>query len=243
LHENIIKIKGFDTMNKMKIKKKQIMTLEEHRELGKILQDARNSLVIDSVELDKKYGKTKGLGLNLERADEIVEPAVAVASKLGMISGSLDMAAIAWQFLAPNTDGSYDFYIIRGSKYTNASQKTIPVYLDFMGFVPDKRWGFPVNIKMPISKNLDITKQISDTKNATTVWMTELQDPNKLIPRFGQSIVDKLKERTIEIKYIIEVADDFRAYIPDPDFSTNWYGSIDNTTLIKSKLQHSGIIN
>jgi hypothetical protein len=73
LHENIIEKNGFDNMNKMEIKKKQIMTLDEHRELGKILLDARNSLVVISVEIDTKYGKTKRLGMNLERAIRLID--------------------------------------------------------------------------------------------------------------------------------------------------------------------------
>jgi hypothetical protein len=51
-----------------KITKNNIMTLEEHRIMGKALQDLRNRLIAYSVELDKKYGKSKRLGMKLERA-------------------------------------------------------------------------------------------------------------------------------------------------------------------------------
>ncbi|MDD5700642.1 MAG: hypothetical protein PHU23_01215 [Dehalococcoidales bacterium] len=47
---------------------KEIMTLEAYREMGQTLQKIRNVLVEKSVELDRKYGKSKGIGIKLERA-------------------------------------------------------------------------------------------------------------------------------------------------------------------------------
>lgn len=44
------------------------MTLEAYREMGQTLQKIRNVLVEKSVELDRKYGKSKGIGIKLERA-------------------------------------------------------------------------------------------------------------------------------------------------------------------------------
>jgi len=41
--------------------KNQKMTLDEHRELGRILQDARNMLVVNSNKLANVYGKMKDL--------------------------------------------------------------------------------------------------------------------------------------------------------------------------------------
>ena len=55
-------------INMDKIIKNKIMTLEEHREMGRILQDLRNGLIAYSVELDGKFGKSKGFGMKLERA-------------------------------------------------------------------------------------------------------------------------------------------------------------------------------
>jgi hypothetical protein len=55
------------------INEEYIMTLGEHREMGKILHDIRNSLVVISVELDKKYGKSNGIGMKLERAARVVD--------------------------------------------------------------------------------------------------------------------------------------------------------------------------
>lgn len=51
-----------------KIIKNKKMSLEEHRELGEFLQDMRNKLIAYSIELDNKYGKSKGFGMELERA-------------------------------------------------------------------------------------------------------------------------------------------------------------------------------
>ena len=51
-----------------KIIKNKKMALEEHREMGKALQDMRNNLIAVSVDLDKMYGKSKGLGTKLEKA-------------------------------------------------------------------------------------------------------------------------------------------------------------------------------
>jgi len=159
--------------------------------------------------------------------DEIAADALAVASKLGMISGGLDVAAIAWQLVAPNNDGSYDFYIIRGTKYMSTGQKTIPVYLDFVGFVSDSWWRIPLNIKKPISN------VIHDSEKVIVVVMGGLQDSNKLIPVAGQLVMGKLVEKVteplqiiIEINCAKQVANDFRTYIQDPDFSTSWYETI-----------------
>jgi hypothetical protein len=58
-------------MHKM-IKNKK-MSLEEHRELGKILQNMRNKLIAYSVEIDRKFGKSKGLGSKLERAAKRID--------------------------------------------------------------------------------------------------------------------------------------------------------------------------
>jgi hypothetical protein len=58
---------------------KKIMTLDEHWELGKKLQDIRNALVTECVELDGIYGKTKEYGLTLERAVKWID---SVRSKL-----------------------------------------------------------------------------------------------------------------------------------------------------------------
>jgi hypothetical protein len=55
------------------INEEYIMTLDEHREMGKILQDIRNSMVVISVELDKKYEKPIGLGVELERATRLID--------------------------------------------------------------------------------------------------------------------------------------------------------------------------
>jgi hypothetical protein len=45
-------------MKNIKIKKKPMMTLDEHRKMGKMLRDARNELVEKSIELDGLFGKT-----------------------------------------------------------------------------------------------------------------------------------------------------------------------------------------
>ncbi len=60
-------------MNKIKINEKRMMTLDEHREMGRILQDVRNMLIVKSVEIDGRYGKTKGLGTKLERATKLID--------------------------------------------------------------------------------------------------------------------------------------------------------------------------
>ena len=49
------------------------MTLDEHRELGRILQDARNRLVVNSNKLANIYGKTKKPILKLERAVDLMD--------------------------------------------------------------------------------------------------------------------------------------------------------------------------
>ena len=49
------------------------MTLEEHRELGRILQEARNRLVVNSNKLANVYGKTKKPILKLERAADLID--------------------------------------------------------------------------------------------------------------------------------------------------------------------------
>jgi hypothetical protein len=53
--------------------KSKMMTLDEHRKMGKILQDMRNKLIVYGVELDKKFGKTKGFGSKLERAAKRID--------------------------------------------------------------------------------------------------------------------------------------------------------------------------
>jgi hypothetical protein len=60
-------------MKEIEIKKKHMMTLDEHRKMGKKLQDARNMLIVDGVELDRTYGKTKELGLKLARATKLMD--------------------------------------------------------------------------------------------------------------------------------------------------------------------------
>jgi hypothetical protein len=60
-------------MNKIKISEEHKMTLDEHREMGKILQYIRNMLVVKSVEIDGIYGKTKVLGTKLERATKLID--------------------------------------------------------------------------------------------------------------------------------------------------------------------------
>jgi hypothetical protein len=56
-----------------KIDKNKLMTLDEHREMGRILRDVRNDLIVVSVELDKKYGKSKRIGMKLERAAKRID--------------------------------------------------------------------------------------------------------------------------------------------------------------------------
>jgi hypothetical protein len=63
-------------MNNMKIieiKKKHMMTLDEHHKMGKLLQDARNMLVVNGVELDRIYGTTKELGLKFAGATKLID--------------------------------------------------------------------------------------------------------------------------------------------------------------------------
>jgi hypothetical protein len=55
------------------INEEYMMTLGEHRDIGKILQDIRNRLVVIGVELDKKYETTKGFGAELERATRLID--------------------------------------------------------------------------------------------------------------------------------------------------------------------------
>jgi hypothetical protein len=68
LNADIIEKNGDKNMIKIDTKKKNRMSLEDHRKMGRILQDLRNNLIAISVELDKGYGKSKGLGMKLERA-------------------------------------------------------------------------------------------------------------------------------------------------------------------------------
>ena len=49
------------------------MTLDEHRELGRILQDARNRLVVNSNKLANVYGKTKEPSLKLGKAADLID--------------------------------------------------------------------------------------------------------------------------------------------------------------------------
>jgi hypothetical protein len=60
-------------MDISEINEEYMMTLSEHRDMGKILKDIRNSLAVISVKLDKKYGKSKGLSLKLDRAARVVD--------------------------------------------------------------------------------------------------------------------------------------------------------------------------
>ena len=53
--------------------KNQKMTLDEHRELGRILQDARNMLVENSSKLANVYGKTKEPSLKLGNAADLID--------------------------------------------------------------------------------------------------------------------------------------------------------------------------
>jgi hypothetical protein len=58
---------------KNEIKKKHRMILDEHGKMGKELQDVRNILVVDGVDLDRIYGTTKELGLKLVRATKLID--------------------------------------------------------------------------------------------------------------------------------------------------------------------------
>lgn len=49
------------------------LPLNEHKELGESLRDARNMLVSISIELDQKYGNSKELGSKLERAVMLID--------------------------------------------------------------------------------------------------------------------------------------------------------------------------
>jgi hypothetical protein len=60
-------------MKNIEIKKKHMMTLDEHRKMGKMLRDARNELVEKSVEVDRIYGKSKGLGSKVARITKLVD--------------------------------------------------------------------------------------------------------------------------------------------------------------------------
>jgi hypothetical protein len=53
--------------------KNQKMTLDEHRELGRILQDARNMLVVNSNKLANVYGKMKEPSLKLGKAADLID--------------------------------------------------------------------------------------------------------------------------------------------------------------------------
>jgi hypothetical protein len=53
--------------------KKHMMTLEDHRELGKILQEARNMLIKNSIKLANVYGKTEKSNLKLEKAAYLID--------------------------------------------------------------------------------------------------------------------------------------------------------------------------
>jgi hypothetical protein len=60
-------------MKNIEIKKKHMMTLDEHCRMGKMLRDARNELVVNSVELDRIFGTTKEFGLRLARATVLID--------------------------------------------------------------------------------------------------------------------------------------------------------------------------
>jgi hypothetical protein len=60
-------------MKNIEIKKKHMMTLDEHRKMGKELQDVRNMLVEKSVELNRIYGKSKGLGSKVARITKLMD--------------------------------------------------------------------------------------------------------------------------------------------------------------------------
>ena len=60
-------------MKKIEIKKKHMMTLDDHRKMGKELQDVRNMLVEIGVELDQRYGKSKGLGSKVARITKLMD--------------------------------------------------------------------------------------------------------------------------------------------------------------------------
>ena len=60
-------------MKETEIKKKHMMTLDDHRKMGKELQDVRNMLVEIGVELDQRYGKSKGLGSKVARITKLMD--------------------------------------------------------------------------------------------------------------------------------------------------------------------------
>jgi hypothetical protein len=60
-------------MKNIEIKKKHMMTLDEHRKIGKMLRNARNELVEKSIELDGIYGKSKGLGSKVARITKLMD--------------------------------------------------------------------------------------------------------------------------------------------------------------------------
>ena len=66
---NIESKKECENMNK--IIKKNIMSLEEHREMGKTLQKIRNDLIEKSVELER-YGKSR-LGSKIANAVDLID--------------------------------------------------------------------------------------------------------------------------------------------------------------------------
>lgn len=66
---NIESKKECENMNK--IIKKNIMSLEEHREMGKTLQKIRNDLIEKSAELER-YGKSR-LGSKIANAVDLID--------------------------------------------------------------------------------------------------------------------------------------------------------------------------
>ena len=60
-------------MKEIEIKKKRMMTLDEHRKMGRELQGVRNMLVEKSVELDRIYGKSKELGSKVARITKLMD--------------------------------------------------------------------------------------------------------------------------------------------------------------------------
>jgi len=60
-------------MKEIEIKKKHMMTLDEHRKMGKMLRDARNELVANGIELDLIFGTTKKIGLMSVRATKLID--------------------------------------------------------------------------------------------------------------------------------------------------------------------------
>jgi hypothetical protein len=62
-----------NNMKNIKIKKNPMITLDEHRKMGKMLRDARNELVANGIVLDQIFGTTKKLGLMSVRATKIID--------------------------------------------------------------------------------------------------------------------------------------------------------------------------